>query len=297
MPETETPTVWAIILHWRLWHITLQCVQSLLESTWPALHILIVDNGSQDDSLEKLRLQLPDGVHMIALPENRYFAGGINAGLAWALCKKGDWFLVMNNDTWVAPHMVTQLIAAAQSHAAAGIVAPMIYYAGEPKRVWSAGARSRQGWPFPQELSHRLSSSIQAPYPVDYVTGCGMMISRKVLEHLGLFDERYQMYYEDADFCERVRQAGYQILVVPAARMWHLVGRTSAEVPVINRYQRTRNRWRFYMAHRQGWMRIMVGALLLAQGFAWGAKYYLTGRQALGKAHWRGMWHGLRGVE
>lgn len=296
MAEAEKTVVWAIILHWRLWQMTLDCARSLLASTWPNLHILIVDNGSQDGSLERLRSQLPASVHTLPLPENRYFAGGINAGLRVALEKGGDWFFVMNNDTRVAPDMIAQLVLAAQRYVGTGIVAPLIYEAHAPDHIWNAGARKRRWWPFPQELA-RHAGGFQEPYPVDYVTGCGMMIARPVLEQVGFFDERYQMYYEDVDFCERVRQVGYHILVAPNARMWHLVGQSAAEEPVAMRYQRTRNRWRFYMSHRKGLERVMAAILLLMQGLFLGAKHYLAGKRTLGKAHWQGIWDGLCGVK
>jgi hypothetical protein len=294
-----TVCVWAIILHYRLWRETLRCAQSLLEGDYPNLHILLVDNGSNNGSAEELRLRLGDRVELLALPGNRFYAGGMNAGLTWALGRGADWLLAMNNDTFVAPDMVSLLVEAAHTRPDVGIVAPVIYYAADPQRIWSAGARRRRMWPFAQELARQgqLWEPDAGPLAVDYVTGCAMLLRCEALQAAGLFDPRYRMYYEDVDLCERVRQAGYQILTAPGARMWHLVGRTAGEEPALNRYHHTRNRWRFYMVHTQGLVRFWAGLLLLMQEGARCAGFMVRGRFGLARAQWAALRDALLNTE
>ncbi len=288
--------VWAVVLHYRLWQETVECVRSLFESGYPNLCVLVVDNGSADGSAVELARHLDDRAELLPLPENRLFGGGMNAGLVRALEQGADWLLILNNDTLVEPNMISHLVDTAQSSPDIGVVAPLVYYADAPTELWNAGGRRRRFWPF----AHQLGSMDQEilgrdePIAVDYVTGCAMLASRAVLERVGLFDPRYRMYYEDADLCARIRQEGYTIFVDPRASIWHLVGRTSATEPVPNRYHRVRNRWRFYMAYNRGVSKALAALLLLGQEGLRGMACALSGKHDLARAHWRGLYDSLR---
>ncbi len=289
-------TVWAIVLHYRLWRETVQCVLSLLDSDYGDLQVLVVDNGSADDSAVELERHLDRRVKLLTLPENRLYGGGMNAGLTCALEQGADWLLILNNDTFVAPDMVTRLVHTAQSNLEVGAVAPLVYYASEPTRVWNAGGRRRRFWPFAHQLGqtgYEMGRS-EEPIDIDYATGCAMLLSRTVLERVGLFDPRYRMYYEDADLCERINHEGYRILIDPQAHMWHLVGRTAATIPAPNRYHRVRNRWRFYMAHTQGVSKALAALLLLGQEGLRGLAYAAKGSHVLARAQWDGLLDSLR---
>jgi len=98
----------------------------------------------------------------------------------------------------------------------------------------------------PQSLSNA------DPFQVDYVTGCGMLVRRKVFERIGSFDARYFMYFEDADFCRRARDAGFTVWCVPQARMRHKVSLSAQRDKPLNRYHRALNQVRFYHQHPQG---------------------------------------------
>jgi GT2 family glycosyltransferase len=298
-PAQPAPRALAIVLNYKLVQETVACVHSLLQSNYAAMDVLVVDNGSGEESLQLLRASLGAQVQILALPDNRFYAGGMNAGLAWALERQADWFLVMNNDTLVDPRMVSHLLDTARTLRQVGAVAPLIYYASDPERVWSAGGRSRRFWPFPRDVARggRLAPEAAEPLIVDYVTGCAMLLARHVVEKVGPFDPRYRMYYEDADLCERIRRAGYRIAVDPRAKLWHLVGRTAGQEPAVNRYHRTRNRWRFYLAHNRGAARLTAAALLLLQEGLRALWFLARGHRALARAQWRALRDGLAGAE
>ena len=110
-----------------------------------------------------------------------------------------------------------------------GIIAPIIYYATPPDLIWSIGGKIN---PWLLEVSNKLADRVDIDNPPeiieqDFVTGCGMLISRSTLEVVNGFDERFKMYYEDSDLCLRIRKAGYKILVVTSAKMWHKVASSS----------------------------------------------------------------------
>lgn len=298
---TTPSTAWAVVLHYRVWRETENCVRSLMQSDYPDLRVLVVDNGSADGSDSELRARLPVEVQFLSLPANRFYAAGMNAGIAWVLEHSAScpWVLVLNNDTLVDPTMVSRLLEAARSQSNAGIIAPVIYYASQPERVWSAGAQSMCGWPFPREVAssgHRLALG-EAPFTVDYVTGCAMLLRREALERVGAFDTRYRMYYEDADLCQRMRLAGYRVLVAPQAHMWHLVARTAAQEPALNRYHHTRNRWRFYMEHTRGLMRPWAALLLLLHEAGRAFGYALHGKWDMARAQSKALLDGLFGAD
>ena len=282
-----SPLVAAIVLNYELPEVTAQCVESLLASDYDNLQVTIVDNGSQDGSAEILHERFPQ-VAILASDRNLLFAGGMNLGLRHALALGADYALVMNNDTLVARDMVSRLVETAEMLPQAGIVAPAIYRTDG--RLWAAGSRRRRLWPFPREVD--AVDSPRQPFPVDYVTGCGMLIRCGVLKVIGLFDERYAMYYEDADFCARAAAAGYTIWVEPSAQMVHRVSESARRQAPQSAYAHTRYRIRFYRQHHQPLWWVGLPLIAFQEGFRIG-KDWLAGRRGLAHARLRGLKDGF----
>ena len=226
---------------------TLSCLDSLRTSNVKGLRIIAVDNGSEDP------LQLPSDacqdVEIMRQESNLGFAVGFNSGIRRALAGGADAVLVLNNDTVVARDLWGPLIAGLES--GAGIVAPRIYYAADPRRIWSDGFAAH---PFTLEISHSRRGQLEdgrqtSPRKVDYVAGCAMLIQRRVLETIGLFDERFFAYYEDLDYCIRAREAGFRILTVPTAHVWHKVAGTTGPQSPRREYLMAYGSVRFYAKH------------------------------------------------
>lgn len=290
--EPRLPLVMAVVLNYGLADVTADCLCSLQASDYPRLELLVVDNGSEDDSAAVLQERFP-ALAMLQVGENRYFAGGMNVGLEHALAQGADYALVLNNDTLVARDMVSHLVRVAEARRDAAAVAPVI--TDGQGRLWAAGARARRCWPFPRNLGWEdlPSATEQDAVRVDYVTGCGMLLRAEALRQVGLFDEAYRLYYEDADLCARLAQAGYTLWVAPAARMTHLVSATSGRRLEQSAYLHTRYRLRFYRQHRQplpwlGW------TLLVGQEVGRCLGDGLKGRTHLAAARWRGLRDGWR---
>jgi len=243
----------AIIVNWNLPHDTIACIESLQASTPPVPGIIVVDNGSTDDSVRLFREHCGDTITILQNEQNLGFAGGVNVGIRHALLHGAQTLLLVNNDTIVAPDMVQHMLAAASRYPGAGLFAPAIYYYDAPQRIWRLGDKECCWLPIPIQISERDVRRAQGtPFQVDYVTGCGMLVHRTVFDHIGLFDTRYFMYFEDADFCRRTRQAGYSIWCVPAAKMWHKVSLSARKDKPINRYAVSWGRAQFYRTHTHG---------------------------------------------
>jgi GT2 family glycosyltransferase len=241
--------VYAITLNWNRKDDTLACLESLARQTLDGIRVLVVDNHSTDGSPNEISKCFPQ-IEQIVNSENLGFAAGFNIGLRFALVAKADYLLILNNDTILSADCVERLMQAITSEA--GILAPLIYYANQPQRIWALGGSAH---PLLLEKHDPWAGMIDPGnlpeiLDCDFVTGCAMFFPRKVLETVGLFDERFRMYYEDSDLCLRVRQAGLRIQAVSTARMWHKVASSSggSDSPT-ERYWMARSSIRYFQKH------------------------------------------------
>ena len=224
-----TPLVHAIILNFNGKQLLLETLASVAQIDYPNLKLIVVDNGSTDGSQAALREHYP---HVLLLEnnENLGFGEGNNVGMRYALQQGAEWALLLNNDIAAAPELLTHMMNVAAMDAAIGILGPKIYYHDQPNTIWFAGARINY---WAGLTAHRGIREIdRGQYDrvedTDYITGCAMLIRREALERVGMFDPIYfPAYSEDADLCVRARSAGYRLVYVPQARVWHKVSSTS----------------------------------------------------------------------
>lgn len=241
---------------------TLACLASLKRCDDDLWHVIVVDSGSEQPFL--LPASSPN-IEVFRLPVNGGFAVAFNFGIRHALSMGATAILVLNNDTLVAPDFLAPLLAVRASGAA--IVAPRIYYASDPQRIWAEGFSAHR-WTLEMRDSLRGCLEDDAPHTpqvVDYVTGCAMLIDRKVFEVIGFFDERFFAYYEDLDFCIRASRAGFHIMTAPASHVWHKVASTTGLGTSRRQYLMVRSsvlffakhagrRWPIVLAYRAGSM-------------------------------------------
>lgn len=226
------PHVSVIILAWNHKDVTVECLNSVLNLLYKPSSIIVVDNHSSDNTSDLIRSQFPS-VAVVVSDENRGFSDGINQGIVYALAHGAEQLLILNNDTILPPNFLDHLVWASEQdeNQNVGIFIPKICYWDDPGRIWAAGARWRK---FPPLVTMIGFKSIDSPKynhrrEVELATGCAMLIRRQVLEQTGLFDPIFFMYYEDYDFCQRVRAQNYKILYVPDACLWHKVSVSAGE--------------------------------------------------------------------
>jgi GT2 family glycosyltransferase len=246
------PRVLAIVLNWRSAGDTIDCITSLRRQSYPDCQVLVVDNGSQDHSADRLRAALPD-VELLALDDNLGYAAGNNRGLAHAM--RGDYAYawILNPDTRVAPDTLTMLVDAAESHPRAALLGSKVYMRQAPDRILSAGGVLREGC----VADHRGIGEIDAGQfdevtNVDFVTGCAVLARRRAVETIGVLDERFYLYQEEVDWCRRARDAGFTVLYVPAARVWHPDTLSRDALSPLVTYYIARNTLLFARKHRLG---------------------------------------------
>lgn len=293
----EAPTVWAVVLNWNRPEDTYLCVESLVASNYPALRILVVDNGSDVDKYDDLRRTVI-GAEILRSETNLGFGTGNNLGIQYALGEGAAYVLLVNNDTTVDAQMIGTLVEAMQSDRSIGITGPIIYYSDEPDRVWFAGYRIRRKL-YVLRRGLRLKAPLKPIEDVDFVSGCGMLLRRDTIECVGMFSPEYFMYYEDLDLCLRVKRSGWKIVCATGAKMWHAVSASSGgpETPM-KEYHQVRSSLIFYRRHTHGVMFIVNMSLRLARA-AYGCLRYLLRKgldvQMLTR-YFQGIREGLRGA-
>lgn len=204
---------------------TRDCLASLRAIDYPNYRIVVIDNGSTDDSLLQMASEFPE-VEFLWLKENLGVAGGRNAGLRHMLALHPEYVLLLDNDTLIAPDCLTKLVARLSSDPAIGGVQPKIYFVEPPGRICSVGGK------FYPRISHSRHpgsgqddcARFQQAAEIDTVLGCAGLMRARVFQEVGLFDETYFPYGpEDVELSLRLRDAGYRLMLEPAATVWHRV--------------------------------------------------------------------------
>lgn len=200
----------AIILNWNGMHDTAQCCESLLsQANAEELDIVIVDNGSTENTLTELSAACA-GADVVGTGQNLGFAGGVNFGIRHAVTRHPDtaYFWLLNNDTVCSPDALEKHLAVAESGANIGIVScNMIQLGGENDgEKILAGHTLRPPFFIPQHATNVDKT--------DYVCGASMLIKRETLDDIGLLDERFFFFFEDADLCFSARAKGWRLGIV-----------------------------------------------------------------------------------
>lgn len=246
------PKVFVIILNWNGYRDTAECLRSLKRLIYPSCEVVVVDNRSTDGSVTKLQEEFKEVVY-IENKENLGFAEGNNVGIRYALEHGADYVLLLNNDTLIKADFLEALVKTAEVDEQIGIAGPKIYE-GLPDsiRLWYAGGSV--DWKRMKTVHRGFHEDDRGEWDqvedVDFVSGCAMLIRRPLLERIGLLDDRYFLYYEDTDYCVRACKAGFRIVYVPQAVVYHKAWTSSGgQSSPLRLYYMTRNRLLLMESH------------------------------------------------
>ncbi len=245
---------------------TLELLDSLkkLPTTNYQLLTIVVDNDSQDGLVEELVKNYPD-VEVLQNGENKGFAGGYNRGLEYAQIWGADYFLLINNDCLIKDvNLLEELIKTAALDKNIGLVSPKIYFAPGfefhkdrykktdlGKVIWYAGGKF--DWDNIGSVHRGIDEVDQGQYDkaeeTEILSGACVLIKKEVLEKVGLFDEKYFLYFEDSDLMKRVKDAGFKIFYNGKVTIYHKVSQSTGVGSAITDYYHTRNRLIFGMKY------------------------------------------------
>ena len=244
------PLVCFIVLNWNQADLTVQCLDSLKNQSYPNFHVIVVDNGSTDGSGAYIRDRYP-WVTVIDQYPNLGYSMGNNVGIEAALKRGADYLFLLNNDTEVDPWMLTRLVEVAESNPQNGMVGPTMYYFDPDKMIW--GGENYIDWKkahlirkYFMKIDDGSITSNRTPVEVDYIDTCAVLVKRAVVEKIGLMNAAYFINYDDLDWNVRARKAGYKVIYVPQAKMWHKVSAAMGQASPATTYYMTRNSLLFF---------------------------------------------------
>lgn len=214
--KTPYPKVNIVVLNYNGKDCLKKCLTSLFCSPYPNFEVVVVDNNSQDGSLESAKLAF-SRVTFIKNEHNLGFSTGNNVGIKYSLEKMADYVLLLNNDTEVEKDFLSQLVKSASANEEAGILSPLIF-TGDKKSVWFSGGKI--DW-LRMKTTHEQKLIKSDFADSDFISGCAMLVRAEVFRKIGLFDEDFFLYWEDADFSVRAKKAGFSLLVCANSHVRH----------------------------------------------------------------------------
>lgn len=245
------PQVTIVILTWNASRFLPVCLKTLLAQDYPAFSLIIVDNDSTDDTVALARsLQSPTAFPAVQIIENRTnlgFAGGNNVALRQI---ESPFAVLLNPDVELAPTWLSELIAPMITDPNIGIAGCKIYEPDGITLQHAGGYITR-----PQALSghyglgERDIGQHDEIRDAEYVMGAAMAIRREVIQTVGLLDEGFFLYYEDVDYCERARRAGYRVAYIPGACLIHNESSTTHRGSAFYFSHMHASRWRYMLKY------------------------------------------------
>ncbi|MDI6786324.1 MAG: glycosyltransferase family 2 protein [bacterium] len=219
----DEPKIAIVLLNWNFADDTIECINSLKKVDYKNFKIIVVDNGSANNSWKTIEDTFKSEIILIRNEQNLGFSGGNNKGIEQALNDKVDYIFVLNNDTIVDKEILKELVCFMEDNPQAGIVAPVMFFYNRPDYIWFAGGIMDRNTGIGDHIGYgeKFSSKFDKIIECNFLTGCGMFFRSKVFKEVGLFDTAYFHTSEDADLCFRVMDQGYKLYLNPKARLWH----------------------------------------------------------------------------
>lgn len=246
----KEPKVSIILLNYNGFEDTIECFESLKNVNYNNFNIVIVDNASPDDSMDKIIYFMQENKfeyvyfsspnegtkHTIEKPKvsliqsgfNGGYGHGNNIGIKYALKNNADYVLILNNDTIVDKNFLEPLVRVCEEDKNIGIASGKIYFHDRPDTIWFVGGKVNS---YTSKVDHLYFNKIDSGQKIDdkisFISGCLWLIPKKVFNNTGFINEDYFMYVEDVEFCVRVLDKGYYLKVVDKSIIYHKVGNSS----------------------------------------------------------------------
>ena len=210
------PKVFIVILNYNGKEVIKKCLTSVFKLDYPDFEVVIIDNNSTDGSFEIAKSTFSKA-SFIKNEENLGFSAGNNLGIRFAIERMAQYVLVLNNDTEVEKDFLKKLVEEGEKNKLVGILSPVIFN-GNTKEVWFSGGKV--DW-LRMKSQHETGIKKEESYETEYITGCAMLIKAEVFKKIGLFDENFFLYWEDADFSVRAKRDGFKNIVVSSSWIYH----------------------------------------------------------------------------
>lgn len=289
------PLVSIITINYNQAEVTRQFLDSSRLLTHANVEIIVVDNASQPSLSSSIDTSQYPNVRVIRSEQNLGFTGGNNLGIANA---NGAYFFIVNNDTELNADLLTELLKPFAADERIGVTCPKIRFFSNPTLVQYAGYNPMNmltGTAVPVGYKLPDDSSYDQPGPTAFAHGCAMLVKRAVIDKVGRFAERFFLYYEELDWSQRIRDAGFIIQYQPSAYILHKESMSVGEFSPLKTYYLTRNRILFMRRHCNPAQKLIFylffAGCVLPKHLA---TYVLSGKRQHARAFVRGVWWNLR---
>lgn len=269
--------------------LTCGMIESLRAVSYKNIEILIVDNGSPDEDPEIIKAHYPE-IRLIKSEVNLGFAGGNNLGIKEA---KGKYLFFLNNDTEVTPNCIEPLVNLFEENKSAGIASPKIIFYDTDNIIQYAGATEINPWTGRNKgigSMEKDTGQFNRSFETDLIHGAAMMVPRRVINKVGLMPEIYFLYYEELDWCEMIKRAGYTCHFVGESSIYHKESMSVGKFSLTKTYYINRNRLLFIRRNffgLQKWSSYLVFLLFAIPKRS--AVYALNGEWQHCAALWKGL--------
>ncbi|MFT6717210.1 MAG: GT2 family glycosyltransferase [Saprospiraceae bacterium] len=261
MKKNREPLISIITVNYNTTEVTKGLIESIILSSYTNYEVIVVDNGSQDNSALSLQHSFPF-IKLITSERNLGFAGGNNLGIDYAV---GEYVFFVNNDTVFTKNLLTLLCKNLLSNNSLGAVSPMILFYDNPTVIQYVGSTKMNKLTIRNKHvgnGQKNQEQFDGEKQTFYAHGAAMMLPMKVIDEVGLMCTDFFLYYEELDWCERIRSAGYAINVVPRAKIYHKESMSTGKNSPLKIYYMTRSRFLFARRNLEG-ANYLLSALFL----------------------------------
>lgn len=244
--EMSMKPVGIVICNYNKKEFIINCVESILSSDFQEFDLYVVDNASEDDSVPALEASFGNQIHIIKNEKNLGGAGGFNTGIRICLEKGYPYVMCVDNDIWMEKENIGTLYQYLKEHTQVGAAGSKILFMDMPERIQTYGALlDFENYQLKDCYRNYLEQS-ELPKTVlcDYLPACSLMVRADVIKKIGLMPEEVFIYWDDMEWGYRIRQAGYQVVALGNAKVWHKGN--GANHSTFSKYYMWRNRIRFF---------------------------------------------------
>ncbi|AHM63626.1 family 2 glycosyl transferase [Flammeovirgaceae bacterium 311] len=284
------PLVSIVILSYNQLKVSCEFLDSCRALSYDNYEIIMVDNASAEDPTQLIKTNYPY-VRFIRNEQNLGFAGGNNIGIAAA---KGDYIFIVNNDTEVTPDLLDKLLEPFQKDPAIGVVSPKIKYFSNPTLIQYAGYTAMN--PFTGQavaIGHKQEDQGQHDKSgyTNFAHGAAMMVKKEVIEKVGAMPDIFFLYYEELDWAEQIKRAGFKIYYQAEGEIFHKESVSVGKESPLKAYYHTRNRVLFMRRNTSPFQFTLFSLFLVTCVIPKGLLKYILKRQPIHLKNFiRGLW-------
>jgi len=295
------PKVFIIILNWNGLKDTLECLESVFKLDYPNFEVIVVDNGSTDNSAEIIPKMYAQ-VIFVENKQNLGYTGGNNIGMQYAMDNGADYIWLLNNDMVVEPDTLSKLIETAELNFKIGLISPTIYYYDKPEKIQFCGSYidwEHQTIIYPKDNDEPVAEKFKTSTDV-CLWGTALLIKRALVENIGYLNERYFAYWEDTDYSIRSLEAGFKNYVENQAKIKHRNQLTEEGVPrkaIHYYYYMVRNEYYLWSQHLEGFKKIIFFKKYIIKVIETSANYRFHYGEVYSDACFNGAYSAIRGAD